>query len=205
MAAPTRRLSLKAAAAVALAGLAACDRVPGLGGKPAFKGVDITGADYARELKLPDTEGKPRSLAEFKGKLVVLFFGYTQCPDVCPTTLAEVAAARQLMGADGARVQPIFVTLDPERDTAEVLKAYVSSFGADNLALRGDPEQIKAAAKHFKIFYAKVPGKTDASYTLDHTAASYVFDTQGKVRLYTRYGMGAEALAADLKLLLAQG
>ena len=200
MAAPTRRLIL-GLAAVSL--LAACDR-PGGASRASFKGVDITGADYAKELNLPDADGKPRTLADFKGKVTVIFFGYTQCPDVCPTTLAELAAARKLLGADGARVQGVFVSVDPERDTAEVLKAYVGSFGPDFVALRGNADETKAAAKQFKVFYAKVPGKTEGSYTIDHTAGSYVMDTQGRVRLFTRYGVGPEALAADLKILLAE-
>ena len=200
MAAPTRRLILGLAAASLLA---ACDR-PGGASRPSFKGVDITGADYAKELNLPDADGKPRTLADFKGKVTVIFFGYTQCPDVCPTTLAELAAARKLLGADGARVQGVFVSVDPERDTPEVLKAYVGSFGPDFVALRGNADETKAAAKQFKVFYAKVPGKTEGSYTIDHTAGSYVMDTQGRVRLFTRYGVGPEALAADLKLLLAE-
>ncbi|MFT3817676.1 MAG: SCO family protein [Rubrivivax sp.] len=203
MAAFTRRGTLITAAAAFLAS-AGCDRLGGGGGKAAFKGVDITGADYAKELNLRDADGKPRSLADFKGKVAVVFFGYTQCPDVCPTTLAELAAARKLLGADGARVQGVFVTVDPERDTPAILKAYVGSFGDDFVALWGSADEIKAAAKQFKVFYAKVPGKTDTSYTMDHTAGSYVFDAGGRVRLFTRYGMGAEALAADLKLLLAE-
>jgi len=195
-----------AAAAAALLAAAGCDRLAGVagGGPAAFKGVDITGADYAKELTLRDADGKPRSLADFKGKVVVVFFGYTQCPDVCPTTLAELAAARKLLGADGARVQGVFVTLDPERDTPAVLKAYVGSFGDGFVGLWGSADEIKAAARQFKVFYAKVPGKTDTSYTLDHTAGSYVFDASGRVRLFTRYGAGAEALAADLKRLLAE-
>lgn len=185
--------------------LAGCQRSEGPAApKAGFKGVDITGADYARELNLPDADGKPRSLAEFKGKVTVVFFGFTQCPDVCPTTLAELAQVKQMLGADGARVQGVFVTVDPERDTPEVLKAYVGNFGADFVALRGTPEQTQAAAKSFKVFYSKVPGKTETSYTVDHTAGSYVFDTAGRVRLFTRYGSGAEALAADLKALLAE-
>ena len=201
MAAPARRAILITAAAALLTG---CDRLGGDGNKAAFKGVDITGADYAKELNLRDADGKPRSLADFKGKVVVVFFGYTQCPDVCPTTLAELAAARKLLGADGARVQGVFVTIDPERDTPAVLKAYVGSFGDDFVALSGSADEIKAAARQFKVFYAKVPGKTDTSYTMDHTAGSYVFDAGGRVRLFTRYGAGAEALAADLKRLLAE-
>ena len=191
-------------AALAGAGLftlGGCDR--GMMPAAAFKAVDITGATYAQDFDLPDAEGKRRRLADFKGKLVVVFFGFTHCPDVCPTTLMELAAARKLMGADGARVQGVFVTVDPERDTAPLLKAYVENFGTDFVALRGSPEETAAVAKHFKIFFAKVPGSTPDSYTMDHTAGSYVFDTQGKVRLFTRYGVGAQALADDLKLLLA--
>ena len=170
-----------------------------------FKGIDITGADYARELNLTDAStGQRRTLADFKGKVVVVFFGFTQCPDVCPSTLVELASIKKALGADGARVQSIFVTVDPERDTPEILKAYVGNFGADFVALRGTLDETKAAAKQFKVFYAKVPGSNEGSYTMDHTAGSFVFDAQGKVRLFTRYGTGAEALTHDLKLLLAQ-
>jgi protein SCO1/2 len=184
------------------AGLAACDQAGT--GAPAFKAVDITGADYARELNLPDADGRVRQLAEFKGKVLVVFFGFTQCPDVCPTTLAELAAVKQGLGADGADVVGVFVSVDPARDTPEVLKAYVSNFGADFIALRGNEEQTRALAKSFKVFYAKVPGKTETSYTMDHTAGSYIFDRQGRVRLFTRYGTGADALTHDLKILLAE-
>ena len=196
-----------AVALIAAPLLSACDRLPALPGLPAakasFNGIDITGAEYARELSLPDADGKPRTLADFKGKVTVVFFGYTQCPDVCPTTLLEVAQARKLLGADGARVQSVFVTVDPERDTAAILKAYVANFGPDNTALRGSLDETKAAARNFKVFYAKVPGKTEGSYSIDHTAGAYVFDASGRVRLFTRYGTGAEALAGDLKQLLA--
>ena len=200
MAAPTRRLILAAGAAVVLAG---CDRLGG-GGKPSFHGIDITGADYAKELNLRDADGRMRSLADFRGKVTVIFFGFTQCPDVCPTTLAELAQARKLLGADGARVQGVFVTVDPARDTPQVLKAYVGSFADDFVGLYGSDDEIKAAAKQFKVFYNKVPGKTEGSYTIDHTAGSYVMDAQGRVRLFTRYGVGPEKLAADLKILLAE-
>lgn len=186
--------------AILVAGLAACGRP---GGGPDFKAIDITGADYAKTLELSDADGRPRTLADFKGKVAVIFFGYTQCPDVCPTTMAELAQVKKMLGAEGALVQAVFVTVDPARDTAEVLKAYVASFGPDFIALRGTPDEIKAAAKQFKVFYAKVPGKTESSYTMDHTAGSYVFDTQGRVRLFTRYGTGAEALASDLRRLLS--
>jgi protein SCO1 len=183
--------------------LAGCDSSGVPGG--AFKSVDITGANYALGFDLPDVEGKRRTLADFKGRAVVVFFGFTQCPDVCPTTLAELAQARTLLGKDGERVQGIFVTLDPARDTAELLRNYVGNFGKDFVALRGSEAEIKAAAQHFKVFYGKVPGKTEGSYTIDHTAASFVFDAQGRIRLYTRYGIGPQALADDLKILLKQG
>ena len=171
--------------------------------KAAFKGIDITGAEYARELALPDSAGKPRTLADFKGKVAVVFFGYTQCPDVCPTALAEIAEAKTKLGADGDKVQAVFVTVDPERDTPEVLGAYMANFGRDFVALRGTLEQTQAAAKAFKVFFAKSPGKTEGSYTMDHTAGSFVFDMQGRVRLFVRNGAGAQALAADIKLLLS--
>lgn len=199
-----RRLALKKIAAGALLtgavlGFSACSP-----GKASFHATDITGADYAKDFALVDFDGKPRTLADFKGKVVVVFFGYTQCPDVCPTTLLELAQARKQLGADGARVQGVFVSLDPERDTPEVLKAYVANFGADFVGLRGDEEETRAAAKEFKIFYAKVPGKTEGSYTVDHTAGSYVIDAQGRVRLFERYAIGPEKLAADLRILLAE-
>lgn len=199
----SRRLALISMAALLLAG---CDK-PGGSGTPgaSFRAVDITGAEYARQLSMQDPDGKTRTLADFKGKVTVVFFGYTQCPDVCPTTMAELAQVKKSLGADGERVQGVFVTVDPERDTPELLKAYMGSFDPSFVALRGTPEQTAAMAKEFKVFYAKVPGKTEGSYTVDHTAGSYVFDASGKVRLFVRYGSGAEALAADLKTLLAAG
>jgi protein SCO1/2 len=189
----TALLSLAGTAAM----LAACAE-----SKPQFKAVDITGAEYARDFPLPDVDGKPRSIKDFAGKVVVLFFGYTQCPDACPTTLTEIAQAKKLLGPDGDKVQGVLVTIDPERDTPELLKAYVSNFGPDFVALRGTPEQTAAIAKDFKVYYKRVDGKAPGSYTMDHSAASYVYDPQGRLRLYTRYGSGAQALAEDLKLLL---
>ena len=179
--------------------LAGCER---LMAPAAFKGIDITGAEYARDFDLPDADGKRRRLADFKGKLVVVFFGYTQCPDVCPTTLLELAQIKKEMGAAGAQVQGVFVTVDPERDTPEILKAYVGNFGADFVALRGSLDETVATAKAFKVFFAKVPGQTAGSYTMDHTAGSYVFDASSRVRLFTRYGSGTDALKADLQQLL---
>ncbi len=201
-----KRFVLKVVAGLVLGlSLSACDQL-GLGGaaKPAFKGVDLTGAEYASGLNLSDQDGRARTLAEFKGKVVVVFFGYTQCPDVCPTTLAELAEVKRSLGADGDRLQGIFVSVDPERDTAPLLKAYLASFDPSFVALRGTLEQTKAAAKEFKVYFAKVPGKTPERYTMDHTAASFIFDTQGRVRVFTRYGSGAQALADDIKLLLAE-
>ena len=197
MALLTSRRALLVAAALAAAG---CDR---FGGTPAaFKAVDVTGAGYGQKLELPDADGKPRTLADFKGQVTVVFFGYTQCPDVCPSTMAELAEVKRSLGADGARVQGVFVTVDPERDTPGLLKAYVQNFDPGFVALRGTPEQTREVAKDFKVFYARVPGKAEGSYTMDHTAGAYVFDPQGRLRLFTRYGSGPQALAHDLKLLL---
>lgn len=209
------KLPLRVCAAAALAlMLAGCERAPapetgsaGVSGAPAasaFNGVDITGAAYARELALPDLDGRARSLPEFKGKVVVVFFGYTQCPDVCPITMTELAAVKAQLGADGARVQPLFVTVDPERDTPEMLRAYMASFGPDFIALRGSADDIRRVAKEFRVVYAKVPSKDEAHYTIDHTAGSYLFDTQGRVRVFSRYGAGADNVAADIKQLLAE-
>lgn len=202
MAATRRHLICAGLALPLISLLQACERT----GAPApFKAVDITGAPYAQDLDLPDTEGKRRHIADFKGKLTVVFFGFTQCPDVCPTTMLELAQVKKALGADGDKVQGIFISLDPERDTPAVLKAYVQNFSSDFIALRGTLEETQAAAKRFKVFYAKVPGKTEGNYSMDHTAGSFVFDGQGKVRLFTRYGAGgAEALKHDLQLLLKQ-
>jgi protein SCO1/2 len=190
-----RTAFLSLAAVLALAGCAPQD-------KPQFKAVDITGADYARDFALPDAQGRTRSIKDFAGKAVVVFFGYTQCPDVCPTTLQEIAEAKKLLGPDGDKVQGIFITVDPARDKPELLKAYVANFGPDFVALRGDDAQTAAVAKDFKVYYKRVDGKVPGSYFMEHTAASYVYDPQGKLRLYVRYGSGAQALADDLKLLL---
>jgi len=184
--------------------LAGCDKL-GFSSAPkaSFQGVDLTGAAYARGFSLPDQNGKTRTLDDFKGKVVVVFFGFTQCPDVCPTTLAELAQVKKALGPDGDKVQGVFVTVDPERDKPELLKAYLESFDPGFVALRGTPEQLKETAKEFKIYYAKVPGKTPDSYTMDHTAASFLFDPQGRVRVFSRYGAGASALMGDIKALIA--
>ena len=172
--------------------------------KPSFKSIDITGADYAKGFTLTDQHGKERSLSDFKGKVAVLFFGYTQCPDVCPTSMTELAEVKRLLGSDGERLQGLFITVDPARDTPELLKAYMANFDPSFLAFSPTPEQLSEVAKHYKVYYKKVDGKTPTSYTMDHSAGSYVYDPQGRLRVYHRYGSGAEALAADVRLLLAE-
>jgi protein SCO1/2 len=186
---------------LALALLAAgCDKLASK--PPAFQNTDLTGLDYAKGFSLTDHTGKPRTLADFKGKLVVLFFGYTQCPDVCPTTMAEMAAVMKELGPAAEEVQVLFVTLDPERDTQQLLASYVPAFDKRFLGLRGTPEQTAATAKEFKVFVAKVPGKEPGSYTVDHTAGSYVFDKEGRVRLFLRHGQGPAPIVHDLRQLL---
>jgi protein SCO1/2 len=169
---------------------------------PSFKSVDITGADYAKGFAMSDQHGQQRRLADFAGKVVIVFFGYTQCPDVCPTSMQELAEVKRLLGDDGDKLQGVFITLDPERDTPELLKAYMANFDPSFVALHPTPEQLVAVTKDFKIYYKKVDGKTASSYTMDHSAGSYTFDTRGRVRLYNRYGSGAAALSEDVKSLL---
>ena len=172
--------------------------------QPAFKNTDVTGSDCCKDFRLTDHNGKLRTLADFRGKLVVIFFGYTQCPDVCPTTMAELKSVLQQLGPDAKRVQVLFITLDPERDTRELLANYVPAFDPSFLGLYGDPETTARTAKEFRVFYQKRPGPTPSSYTLDHTAGSYVFDAQGRVRLFVRYGDGGASLASDLRALLRE-
>ncbi|HPU20571.1 MAG TPA: SCO family protein [Alicycliphilus sp.] len=172
---------------------------------PKFQGVDLTGAEYGRDLPLTDQFGKERSIKDFAGKVVVVFFGYTQCPDVCPTSMSELAEVKRSLGADGDKLQGIFVTVDPERDTPEMLKGYMASFDPSFIALRGTPEQLVAVAKDFKIYFKRVDGQTPTSYTMDHSAGSYVYDTKGRLRVYHRYGAGAQSLAADVRALLDEG
>jgi len=179
--------------------LAGCDKPAA---KPAFDNTDVTGLQYAQGFALTDFNGKPRTLADFKGKVVVLFFGYTQCPDVCPTTMAELAQVMQQLGPQADQVQVLFVTLDPERDTPELLKAYVPQFDKRFLGLYGTPEQTAKTAKEFKVFYTKVPGSAPGQYSIDHTAGSYVFDRDGKIRLFVRHGQGPAPLVHDIRQLL---
>ncbi len=172
--------------------------------KPAFAAIDVTGADYAKDFSLTDHNGQARSIKDFQGKVVVMFFGYTQCPDVCPTSMAEIAEVRKQLGKDGEKVQALFVTVDPERDTPEVLKGYMGNFDPTFLALYATPDKLAATAKDFKVYYKKVEGKTPTSYTMDHSAGSYIYDTKGALRLYTRYGTGVQPLVSDIKLLLKE-
>lgn len=190
---------IAAGAVLASAGglLSACSE-----SKPKFSSVDVTGASYAKDFEMTDHNGKVRRLADFKGKVVVMFFGYTQCPDVCPTSMAELAEVKKALGADGDKLQGIFVTVDPARDTPEVLKGYMENFDPTFLALYTTPEKLEALAKDFKVYYKRVNGQTPTSYTMDHSAGSYIYDTQGNLRLFTRYGSGAQVLASDIKQLL---
>jgi protein SCO1/2 len=167
-----------------------------------FKSLDITGSDYARSFDLLDPDGRSRTLADFKGRLVMVFFGFTQCPDVCPTALSRAVAVRQMLGADADRLQVIFVTVDPERDTSDLLRNYTAAFDPSFLGLRGDAARTAEVAREFKVFYQKVP--TGSSYTMDHTALTYVFDAKGQLRLAVKHAQPADEVASDLKLLLKQ-
>lgn len=177
--------------------LGACDS------KPQFTSTDISGADYARDFALTDHTGKPRTMADFRGRAVVMFFGYTQCPDVCPTTLSGMTEAMKLLGEDASKVQVLFVTVDPERDTPQLLAQYVPAFHPSFIGLYADPQTIAKTAQAFRVFYQKQPGSTPGTYTVDHTAGSYVFDPQGRLRLYVKHGEKPELIAGDLKQLLA--
>ncbi len=181
-----------------LLSLAACDQHA----KPDFKNTDITGIDYAKEFSLPDFNGKQRTLDEFKGKVVFMFFGYTQCPDVCPTTMTELAGVMKQLGPQAGQVQVIFVSLDPERDTRKILSQYVPGFDSRFLGLVGDASATEKIAKEFKIFYEKIPGKTPSSYTIDHSAGGYLFDKEGHVRLFVRFNQGNDSITHDIKQLL---
>lgn len=169
---------------------------------PKFKASDVTGTAYGRDFRLIDHTGKPRTLADYRGKAVVLFFGYTQCPDVCPTTLSELAEAMKRLGPDADRVQVLFVTIDPERDTPELLANYVPAFDPRFVGLYGDAEATARTAKEFKVIYQKQPGPTPATYTMDHSAGTFIFDPQGRLRLYVGYGQGPDVFVHDLRALL---
>ena len=193
---------MKTIAAALLAGLILV--LSGCGGqadKPAFKLTDVTGASFGKSLELSDHNGQRRTLADFKGKVIALFFGFTHCPDVCPTTLVEMAAVMKELGADADRLQVLFVTIDPERDTADVLKRYVPAFHPSFLGLTGNAEEIARAAKEFKIYYQR-QNLASGSYTMDHSAGTYILDSEGRLRLFAQYGAGAPALLHDIRQLL---
>jgi protein SCO1/2 len=171
--------------------------------KRAFNAIDVSGSAMGQDFAISDHNGQVRRLADFKGKVVVVFFGYTQCPDVCPTTMTELVEVKRLLGKDGERLQPLFITVDPQRDTPELLKAYMANFDPTFLALCPTPAQLADVAASFKVYYKKVGEEGSATYTMDHSAGSYVFDPKGQVRLFARYGLGAQPLAADVGQLLA--
>ena len=196
----TRRFLLSLAAVGALA-LSGCERAAP---PHHFNAIDLTGAKYAQGFDLPDFDGKPRTLADFKGKVAIVFFGYTQCPDACPTTMAELAGILKTLGPDASRVQVVFISVDPSRDTPALLKNYVTNFRPEFLALRGDEAQTKQVIKDFKLIVEKVPGKTPDNYTIDHTAGTYIFDPQGRVRLFATQSLDPALLTDDLKALLAE-
>jgi protein SCO1/2 len=181
--------------------LSACDKLPGKQAA-SFQNTDVTGLDYAKGFSLTDHTGKPRTLADYKGKVAIVFFGYTQCPDVCPTTMAEMASVMQKLGPQADQVQVLFITLDPERDTPQLLASYVPAFDKRFVGLYGTPEQTAKTAKDFKVFYSKVPGKEPGSYTIDHMAGSYVFDKDGRLRLFLRHGVTADSIVHDVRQLL---
>jgi len=170
----------------------------------AFSSVDVTGAEYGKGFELTDHNGQVRHLGDFAGKVVVMFFGYTQCPDVCPTSMAELAGIKKALGKDGDRLQGLFVSIDPQRDTPEVLKGYMANFDPTFLALSAPPDKLAELAKDYKIYYKKVEGKTPNSYTMDHSAGSYVYDTKGQLRLFSRYGSDPKGLTEDIRILLRQ-
>ncbi|TMG91161.1 MAG: SCO family protein [Betaproteobacteria bacterium] len=169
---------------------------------PRFQASDVTGVAFGRDFKLTDHNGKPRTLADFRGKVVVMFFGYTQCPDVCPTTLSDLAAALQKLGADADRVQVLFVTIDPERDTPELLSHYVPAFNPTFLGLSGDAAATAETAREFKVLYQKQAGSTPGSYSMDHTAGTFIFDPAGRLRLFVSQGQGPQIFAHDIRELL---
>ena len=186
-----------AALAVFIAG---CNRA-GDAAAPGFRGIDLTGAPYGRNFRLTDADGRERTLADYKGKAVLMYFGFVQCPDVCPTALIRAAKVKQLLGADGDKLQVIFITIDPERDTPEGIKAYTAAFDPSFIGLYGDAKRTRETADEFKVYYKQVP--TGSSYTMDHSALSYAFDPQGRLRLALRHEQTAEDYAHDLRQLLA--
>lgn len=174
--------------------------------KPVFNGVDITGADYAKDFVFKDQNQQEKTLDAFHGRVVAMFFGYTQCPDVCPTTLAQLAKIKAELGPQGEALQVLFVSVDPERDTPEVLKAYLNNFDSSFVGYSPVGDALEKVTKNFKIYYKKVPTQStqSSSYTVDHSAGTYLFDPQGHIRLFMRYGMPADQLKADIQALMQE-
>ena len=187
----------------ACGGLAACSPPPDGGAGGGFVGTDITGAQYGQTLKLTDHLGAPRTLADYRGKVVTIFFGYTQCPDVCPTNLINMAEVMRQLGPDADKVQVLFITVDPERDTQALLAQYVPAFDPRFVGLYGDVPTTQAVARDFKVFYQKQGDTAGQAYTVDHSTGTYVFDPQGRLRLYVKHGEKPDAIAADIRKLLA--
>jgi protein SCO1/2 len=188
----------------AMAGIIAPSTLLGCSPKtPSFQSADLTGAPYAKDFQLKDHLGNTRTLTDFRGKVVVVFFGFTQCPDVCPTSMLTMAEVKRLLGAKGKQLQVAFITVDPERDTLPLLKTYMQNFDPTFLALRPEPDQLKALAEDFKLHYKKVDGKTPTSYSMDHSAGKYIYDPEGRIRLFSTYGTEASVIAGDIDQLLS--
>lgn len=196
-----RRALVIGAVALASATLGGCEQAGGPV-SPKFQLTDVTNAPFGKALALNDHHGKPRTLEDFRGKVVVVFFGFMHCPDACPTTLAELAQVAKALGPEAAKMQVLFVTVDPERDKPELLRQYVPSFHPEFLGLYGDAAATAQAAKEFRIFYQKQAPAAGGGYSVDHSAGTYVLDPQGRLRLYAQYGVGAPALLHDIRLLL---
>lgn len=171
---------------------------------PKFTSTDITGSAIGKSFQLTDHNGQTRTLADFAGKTVVVFFGYTQCPDVCPTSMSTLADVKRLLGPEGDRLQVVFITLDPERDTTALLKSYMQSFDASFVALRPTEAELKGVVTDFKIYHKQVPGSTPSTYTVDHSAGKFIYDAQGRIRLFSAYGTAPAVIAADIKTLMGE-
>lgn len=201
MSASPARFILRACILLLVLSASACNRT----GTTTFRATDVTGAEFGRDFSLTDHHGKPVKLADFRGKVLVVFFGFTHCPDVCPTTLAELSKALDMLGPKANRVQVALITVDPGRDTQSVLAQYVTAFNPTFVGLTGTPEQIASTAREFKIIYQKVEGRAAGQYSMDHSAGSYIFDPQGRLRLYVSYGQGPDVFSHDIAELLKPG
>lgn len=195
-----RFVQMTFACALAAPALLACSPAA-----PTFKSTDVTGASFAQNLSLKDQDGNLRTMQSFRGKIVVIFFGFTQCPEVCPTSMSTMAEVKRLLGSLGERLQVLFITVDPERDTQALIKEYMANFDPSFIALRPEPDELNGVADDFKIYFKKVEGPTPTSYTMDHSAGKYIFDSEGRVRLFSPYETDAATIAADIKTLLSAG